>query len=98
MKQFFITFKFPLQPGPGFHKLQDEQRDCVNDLAHKGIVLSYTVSADYRKSWMVIQAESEINVHEIIGNFPLIRFMRPEIHEILFHQQSAHAMLQPSLN
>jgi muconolactone delta-isomerase len=85
MKQFMAYIKLPDVMTEEFISLIPKQRAKINSLMRKGIIISYTLSSDRSQLWVVLDAESEINVLEVLAGFPLIRFMKPEIHELMFH-------------
>lgn len=85
MKQFMVYTQFPGEPTEEFISLIPKQRAMVHWLMRKGIIISYTLSLDRTQLWVVMETESEVNVIEVLAEFPLIRFMKPEIQEILFH-------------
>jgi len=67
-----------------FRLLVPRQDYVINQLMKSGIVLNYSLSMDRAKLWMVIDAESEFKVLEILSNMPLIEFMIPNISPLLF--------------
>lgn len=96
-KQFMITFTLPDPLPMEFIRLVPEQRDAVNFLLAEGIVKTYALSADRTYLWVVIIAESEFEVLEIIEGLPLSPFLVPKISELAFHD-SPKNVLQFSLN
>ena len=85
MKQFMINIKLPDVKTEEFNSLIPQQRAMVNSMMRKGIIISYSLSFDRRQLWIVMDAKSEINVIEVLAELPLMRFMKPEIIELLFH-------------
>ncbi len=85
MKQFIITIQLPYVMTEDFISLIPKQRAVVHSMMRKGIITSYSLSLDKSQLWVVMDATSEINVIEVLAEFPLIRYMKPEIHELLFH-------------
>jgi len=98
MKQFMIDVTLPDNPTEDFFSLVPKQRAMINSLMRKGIIISYTLSRDRSQLWIVMDAESEINVIEVLAEFPLIHFMKPEIHELLFHNSMYINIPKVSLN
>jgi len=85
MKQFMIYTRLPENLSEEFISLIPKHRAIVNALMRKGIIISYSLSADRSQLWIIMDAKSEINVIEVLSEFPLIRFMKPEINELMFH-------------
>ena len=98
MKQFQITVQLPDEFSEEFISRIPAQRSMVNGLMRKGIILSYSLSMDRSRLWIVMEAESENNVIEILSRFPLIRYMAPEITELLFHNSVYINVPKVSLN
>ena len=98
MKQFMVYVRLPDQLTEEFQSLIPKQRAMINSLMRKGIIISYTLSLDRSQLWVVMDAESEINVIEVLAEFPLIHFMKPEIHELMFHNSIYVNVPRVSLN
>ncbi|MCX6290770.1 MAG: hypothetical protein NT126_03300 [Bacteroidetes bacterium] len=98
MKQFMISIKLTDEFTEEFISLIPEQRAMVNSLMRKGIITSYSLASDRSKLWVVMEAESEINVIEVLSEFPLIGFMKPEIIELMFHNSIYVNIPKVSLN
>ncbi len=98
MKQFMVYVKLPDHKTEEFLSRIPEQRSTINSLMRNGIILSYMLSLDRTQLWIVMNAESEINVIEVLAEFPLIRFMKPEIHKIMFHNSIYVNVPRVSLN
>ncbi len=81
-----------------FLSLIPRQRAHVNELLNEGRILSYTLAGDRSKLWVVIAADSETDVRELIETFPLARFIKPTIHELAFHHTSNIGLMNFSLN
>lgn len=74
------------------------QRSLVNRLMGRGIINSYSLSMDRGKIWAVVNAETERDAEKTVGAFPLVRFMRYEIHELAFNNNIAQVLPRFSLN
>jgi muconolactone delta-isomerase len=98
MKQFMITSRLPEEFTREFLSRIPEQRSTVNRLLEEGTILSYSLSGDRSMLWTVLEAESEIDVLQVLAQFPLNRFMKSEITELLFHNSVSSLLPQPSLN
>ena len=93
-----VEFKLPETLTEEFINLIPEQRAKINALMDAGVIMCYTLNLDRSKLWTVIVAETETTVMDILAQFPLIRFMAPEISELTFHHQSSLVMPSISLN
>lgn len=93
-----VHIKLPAELTEEFIALIPEQRAMVNDLMRRGVIISYTLSLDRTQLWVVMDSKSEVNVIEVLAEFPLIHFMKPEIHDILFHNSIYVNVPRVSLN
>lgn len=74
------------------------QRMLVNKLLAKGIVKSYSVSADRTKVWMVLVVDdNQLAIDNIISGFPILPYVDYHWEPLLFTNDSSSVM-QYSLN
>ncbi len=74
------------------------QREKIDAMMGEGIIVSYSLSLDRSKLWVTFIAESEEEVYDYIGSFPLIEFMEPTVHELAFHNSISNNFPVISLN
>jgi len=98
LRQFMVEFKLPETLTEEFISLIPEQRATINSLMDAGVIMCYTLNLDRSKLWTVIVAKSDTAVMDVLAQFPLISFMKPEISELTFHHQSSLVMPSISLN
>ncbi len=68
------------------------QRDLINELLKKQIILSYSLDMERKNVWAFIAANSENEVMDILSTFPIIKFVRVSIHELAFYETTASYM------
>jgi len=86
--QFMIEFKIP-QPMPQeMIELVGAQREKVDDLIVDGEILSYTLSRNREKLWIVVETETEVDAFDIISELPLTKYMKIDIHPLMFHDSA----------
>ncbi len=93
-----VEFDLPVEMNQEFMQKIPAQRLKVNELMENGKILSYSLSADRQKLWCILKVESELEVMEVIADFPLIKYMRPSINELMFHNMVAARIPLFSLN
>jgi len=98
MSQFMVEFDLPAEMNHEFMQKKPAQRLNVNELMESGKILSYSLSADRQKLWCILRVESELEVMEVIADFPLIKYMAPTINELMFHNMVAARIPLFSLN
>ena len=74
MKQFMIEIQLPYVMSDEFTSLIPHQRAVVHSMMRKGIITSYSLSFDKSQLWVIMDATSEINVIEVIAEFPSTLF------------------------
>lgn len=68
-----------------FYDLIPRQRDIVNELLEKRIVLSYSLDMDRKNIWAFIEADNDHQVMDLLSTFPIIKHVKVTIHELAFH-------------
>lgn len=81
-----------------FTKHIPAQRKRVNELMNAGLIVSYGLAIDRSKVWIVFEARSLEHVYDLIQNFPLYKFMKPDVFELAFYDTIHSGFPQLSLN
>jgi hypothetical protein len=98
MNQYMVEFDLPLSFTEQFVALIPEQRAQVARLMRSGRITNYALSLDRKKLWAFVFGENENDVLDLISTFPLINYMRPQIHELMFNEYIASQFPAMSLN
>lgn len=98
MNTFMVDIDLPGSLTPEFMRLIPHQRKYINKMMKEGAVVSYSVSYDRKKLWVLINAETLFDVKNIIGSFPIFNYIRFSIHNLLFHESNHLATPQLWLN
>jgi muconolactone delta-isomerase len=93
-----ITVALPGTFTPELSSLIPPQRAYINKLMGRGIVSTYTLSADRTKLWIIMFGEDMEEIEECLSKFPMQRYMDAEIDEVMFHNNAAHYVFPMSLN
>jgi len=96
--QFMVDFTLPNTLTPSFMDLVPSQRAVVNRFLQEGKLASYSLSLDNLKLWAVFNANSEVEVMDMIADFPLSGFMDVEISLLTFNHTSKSEVLVFSMN
>jgi muconolactone delta-isomerase len=96
-KQYMVQFDLPNPFPVDFMERIPEQRNIINFLLAEGKIKSYSLSIDRARLWSVFVAESDVEVMEIIAQWPLAEWLVPDVEELMFHN-SSDMVLQFSLN
>jgi hypothetical protein len=98
MSQFYmIEFELPEVLNPNFLSKIPQQRNKIDELMALGKVRSYSLSEDRSRLWMVVVAETEDDVIDILDEMPLNNMMTNQIIPLMFHFSNENIMAM-SLN
>ena len=78
-QQFMVDFSLPTELTEEFFDLIPYQRAVVNRYFFEGKLLNYALSVESAKLWAIFNANSEMEVMEMLVDFPLSKFMKVEI-------------------
>ncbi len=77
--QFMADFTLPEELSEEFFKLLPYQECVVNKYLAQGKLINYALSLDNAKMWAIFSANSELEVLEMLSDFPLTRFMEVKV-------------------
>ncbi|MBK8565630.1 MAG: hypothetical protein IPN76_20360 [Saprospiraceae bacterium] len=83
--QFMVDFTLPKVLSEDFLRQIPHQRAKVNKLFRDGKLVNYALSLDNSKIWATINANSELDVLELVSQLPLTRFMQYKINLLTFY-------------
>ena len=98
MKTFMVEVRLPFDPSQEFFSLIPSQRAMVVDLLMKRKFLSYTLSADRSKVWIVMVAETELDARELLEKQPMDKYFTYTFTELMFHDMAGAMFPAVSLN
>ena len=98
MKTFMVEVRLPYEPPQEFFTLIPSQRAMVIDLLMKRKFLSYTLSADRSKVWIVVVAPTEFDVREMLEQQPMDKYFSYTFTELMFHDMAGTMFPAVSLN
>jgi muconolactone delta-isomerase len=93
-----IIIRFITSFNEEFVDLLPNQRIQINRLMEKGIITSYSLSADRGTLWVTLLATSLEAVEKTLRMMPLFKFMRYDVIELMFHNSPVHAQMHFSMN
>ncbi|PLK46148.1 MULTISPECIES: muconolactone Delta-isomerase family protein [Emticicia] len=98
MTQFMVEFDLPVPFPESFIAKIPYQRIAVNQLLEDGKLHSYALSSDRSRLWCIVNAQDELEVMDIISEFPLIDYMSHTITELMFNNSVVMKVPTFSLN
>lgn len=82
---FLVHFTLPEHFNHEMWDVIPAQRNVVNDLLEKRIILNYSLDMDRRNLWVFLEASDIQEVNNIIKTFPIMKFVKTRIHELAFY-------------
>jgi len=82
MVEFAVPAPFPQE----LYHFIPKQRSVVNDLFTSGKLVSYTLSMDLTKLWVIFLASTESELITLVDKLPLTSYMDYDYTELRFHQ------------
>jgi hypothetical protein len=98
MNEYMIVIHFTSSFSEEFAALIPEQRAQINKLMEKGIITSYSLSADRETLWVTQLATSVEAVEKTLKMMPLYIFMEFTVAELMFHNSPVFAPMRFSMN
>jgi muconolactone delta-isomerase len=95
-KQFMVEIFLPEAMEMDFMRMIPAHRAYINELITNGTILSYSISFDRSKGWIIFYSDKAEEVLDIVQQFPIHRFITIEINELFIHDGEAYRF--PKMN
>ena len=95
---FMVDFTLPEVLTEEFMNQIPFQRAIVDRFFKEGKLVNYSLSLENSKIWAVFNANSEMNVMDMIADLPLTPFMQVEISMLTFYNSVHQEMHNFSMN
>ena len=86
--EYMVAFDLPKKLDREFIELIPAQRAVINKLMKEGVVTSYALSLENSKLWMIIIAETELEIVQTISGFPIMNKVEFNISKLAFHNNA----------
>lgn len=80
------------------YKLIPKQRELINELLEKRVVLNYSLDMERKNIWAFFEAKDKIELTAILNTFPIIRDVKVTIHELAFYDAAPFPIQDPIMN
>jgi len=81
-----------------FMSLVPPHRTYINYLLNKGVIETYTVSMETQQSWIVVNANTKLDVEEVLKASPLHKYWSMEIVELFVYDSQSNRLPAVQLN
>ena len=84
-KKYMVEFEVPYYFDDNLEELLREQKKSISDYFVQGKIFSCTVTKDLARMWMIMLADSESELLNIIDSLPVSRFCEYDYTELMVH-------------
>lgn len=100
MSQYMATIEIPEILTQEIIELIPAHRSKVNELMIEGQILNYSLASDRSKLWILVSAENEEEVTDILSDLPIMPWLTiRDVEELMFHHERSGIVLpRMSLN
>ena len=98
MYEYMVEADLPIPFDEHFMSLIPRQRAVVNKMLNEGIITSYAVSIEKGRMWTTIVAENELELVQILSEWPIISHIDYKINKLAFHNSASFAVPKFSEN
>ena len=98
MKKYMIQIYLPDYLGDDFYNMIPKHRDYISVLIEKGSISNYSINAERTKGWIEMNAKSVDEVKNLINRFPIKKFIRYDINEIMIFDGEAYRLPKLVMN
>jgi hypothetical protein len=81
-----------------FAALIPQQRERVNQLLEKRIILNYALDMERSHLWVTMQAKNQEEIMDILATFPIIKDVKVEIFELAFFDSAPMGLPEIIMN
>ena len=93
-----VTIDLPAEFDETFISLIPQQRATVHELMEIGTIVSYALSGDRSRLWIIVNARTSQEVKQILRTFPIHQYIQGEIALLAFHEYIGSKMPELSMN
>ncbi|MFN8354418.1 MAG: hypothetical protein U0Y10_08235 [Spirosomataceae bacterium] len=98
MNKYQVSITFPSYLDQDFMAKIPQHRAYISKLIQSEVIDSYAISLERSKGWIVINADSESNVHEYLSKSPLYRYFNIEIDPLMVYDSRMYRFPKLALN
>lgn len=98
MKKFMVQVYLPDYLNEDFYSVIPKHRAYINNLIENGSITNYCINAERTRGWIEMNAKSVEDVKHIINRFPIKKFIRYDINEIMIFDGEAYRLPKLILN
>ncbi len=85
---FLVHIRLPEVFTTTLWSLIPKQRERINKLLEERVVLNYSLDMERKNVWAFIEGNSENEVMDVLATFPIIKYVKLDIHELAFYDSA----------
>lgn len=93
-----VQLYLPDYLGEDFYEIIPKHREYINVLIDKGHIVNYSINAERTRGWIEMNAKSVDEVKNLIHRFPIKKFIRYDINEIMIFDGEAYRLPKMVMN
>jgi muconolactone delta-isomerase len=82
MNYYMVDISLPVNYDEGYVDLIPEQVEYINELMEEEEIISFSISVDRTKLWVILAADTEEEVVDSIAEFPLRPYFNFKVHQL----------------
>ena len=80
------------------YNLIPKQRELINGLLDKRIVLNYSLDMERKNIWVFFEVKNREELINILNTFPIIKDVKVAIHDLAFYDTAPFPIQDPIMN
>jgi len=80
------------------YSLIPKQRELINGLLDKRIVLNYSLDMERKNIWVFFEVKNREELISILNTFPIIKDVKVTIHDLAFYDTAPFPIQDPIMN
>ncbi|MFN6944309.1 MAG: hypothetical protein ACK4ND_05140 [Cytophagaceae bacterium] len=82
MNHYMIDICLPLNFDEGYKEKIPEQIEYIDELMDEEVIISYSVSVDQSRAWIIMIGSSKEEIIDWLSDFPLESYLKYTIHQL----------------
>lgn len=98
MNVFLVHIRLPEVFTSELYEQIPRQRELINELMDKRVVLSYSLDMERKNIWAFFEAKDRARLMDILTTFPIIKDVKVSVHDLAFYNEAPFPIQEPLMN
>ena len=90
--QYMVEMILPNPLTKSFIDQIPDQRNAIDGMLYDGLILNYSLSADWSRVWVIVEAQTENEVYDILSNIPMFELMGVVMTPLMVNLKPEHVL------